>query len=36
MSRTGADIDLTARQEGDGAAEIDGEAPLDAAEDHAG
>ena len=31
-----ADIDLAARQEGDGAVEIDGEAALDAAEDDAG
>ena len=31
-----ADVDLAARQEGDGAVEIDGEAALDAAEDHAG
>jgi hypothetical protein len=31
----GADIDLAARQEGHGAAEIDGEAALDAAEDDA-
>ena len=30
-----ADVDLAAGQEGDGAAEIDGEAALDAAEDHA-
>ena len=30
-----ADIDLAAGQEGDGAIEIDGEAALDAAEDHA-
>src|SRR6185312_13328981 len=30
------DIDLAARQEGDGAGEIDGEAALDAAEDDAG
>src|SRR3546814_15010313 len=29
-----ADIDLAARQEGDGAVEVDGEAALDAAEDH--
>ena len=32
----GADIDLAARQEGDGAAEIDGKAALDAAVDDAG
>ena len=31
-----ADIDLAARQEGHGAGQIDGEAALDAAEDHAG
>ena len=31
----GADIDLRAGQEGDGAAEVDGEAALDAAEDDA-
>ncbi len=31
-----ADIDLAARQEGHGAREIDGEAALDTAEDHAG
>ena len=30
-----ADVDLAARQEGHGAAEVDGEAALDAAEDHA-
>src|SRR5262249_3429249 len=30
-----ADIDLAARQEGDGAAQIDGETAFDAAEDHA-
>ena len=30
------DVDLAAGQERDGAAEIDGEAALDAAEDHAG
>ena len=30
-----ADVDLAARQEGDGAFEVDGEAALDAAEDHA-
>ena len=35
-SRVGTDIDLAARQEGHGAVEIDGEAALDAAEDHAG
>src|SRR6202012_5903273 len=32
----GADIDLAARQEGHGARQIDREAALDAAEDHAG
>src|SRR6185437_4295341 len=31
-----ADVDLAARKEGDRAVEIDGEAALDAAEDHAG
>ena len=31
-----ADVDLAARKERDGAVEIDGEAALDAAEDHAG
>ncbi len=30
-----ADVDLAARQEGHGAAEVDGEAALHAAEDHA-
>ena len=30
----GADVDLRARKEGDGAREVDGEAALDAAEDH--
>ena len=30
-----ADVDLAAGQEGHGAAEVDGEAALDAAEDHA-
>ena len=30
-----ADVDLAAGQEGDGAAEVDGEAALDPAEDHA-
>ena len=30
------DVDLAAGQEGDGAGEVDGEAALDAAEDHAG
>ena len=34
-SRIGTDIDLAAGQEGHGAAEIDGEAALDAAENHA-